>query len=169
MHLFTRCARRQGRCIVCAAVALLLLSGAIASRPVGADTPVWISCAAPTDLATVATCAQYAAMILDATVYIRMISYCTDRPEGEYWSYDSHATIVDDHTLLTHNHYRILGDACCTLRLVTVYTPGGKVITATREPAEIAEITRQLHPQGGLCSMEACLLTLPRPGAGPAA
>ncbi len=122
---FTRCARRQGRCIVCAAVALLLLSSAIASPPVGADTPVWISCSAPTDLATAATCAQYAAMILDATVYIRMISYCTDRPEGEYWTFDSHATILDDHTLLTHNHYRILGDGRCTLRLRDFLHVGG--------------------------------------------
>ncbi len=50
---------------------------------------------------------------------------------------------------------------------VTFYTSAGKMIAAFRDAAELAEITRQLHPQGGLCSMEACLLTLPRPALTP--
>jgi len=161
MRILTRiCVHGHAGCAGCIVIALLLLGSAMAPAPAGADAPLWISCAAPMDLATAATCAGYAEMTLDATVHIRMISRCVERPEGEYWTFDSHATILDDNTLLTHNHYRILGDRRCALRRVTFYTPGGKIIADTREPAALAEITRQLHSQDSRCSLEACRLTL---------
>jgi hypothetical protein len=79
-----------------------------------------------------------------------------------FW-YDSHGTILDDRTLLTHHHYLILEDASCTLRAAVFYNSAGHVIKTISDPAHLAKIEGQLRSQGEACHGEFCILALAEP------
>lgn len=157
------CIRMRWRCMVCAVAAIMALSGGAARSAVQADAPVWVSCSAPSDLATAATCAEYAGTILDATVLIRLVSRCADQSGSLKWWHDSHATILDDRTLVSHSHYLILDDASCRLRAIMLYNSAGRIIEILADPALLASIERQLRPRDSSCRGESCTLRFPRP------
>lgn len=147
---------------MCVIIAMLLLGSAMASAPVAADADLAL-CASPQGDEAKAMCAAYTQAILDTTVLLRMVSQCTGRPEGMEWWFDSHATILDSRTVLTHNHYRILGDERCVLKTLRLYTPEGKIITEIKDAAALKSVTAQLNPKLANCPLETCVLRLDQP------
>jgi hypothetical protein len=153
--------------VVLAAAGLLSPNVDVRTRP-GVVKPLQIECATPADGGQQEVCAAYERAILDSTVLVHVISRCRERPEGMYWWFDSHATILNDHTLQTHNHYRILGDERCELDAVILYTAEGKGIAWIVDAVKLAEVRRQLDPRQNTCVRQTCTLILDRPYFAPA-
>jgi hypothetical protein len=139
---------------------LILLDGsAVRARAPELDAAP-IDCSAPRDVAQKAACADYERMILDATIQLQMIARCSERPEAAYWQFDSHATVLNEHTLLTHDHYRILTDRRCELAAFRLYTAEGKSIGGVTDEARLADVVSQLGTERNNCRLETCTLVL---------
>jgi len=71
-----------------------------------ADQTKSFSCANPSNDEDQAACAEIEAQILASTVHIELLTWESMGEEQKLFSNESHATILGDRYLVTHNHFR---------------------------------------------------------------
>ncbi|MCU0504003.1 MAG: hypothetical protein MUC51_19980 [Anaerolineae bacterium] len=143
---------------------ILTSSGAVRAEP-GANQ--WatdaISCGMPRDAEEAEQCAGWERRILDATVYLRLRLRCgeqSDLPESEVVI--SHATILDNETLLTHDHYDILVDPDCQTVALQATSANG-LYFATNDHALLEDLAVQLRSEPDDTHYQARLVRFPTP------
>ncbi len=133
--------------IACALTSAVPMQGMAAEPP-----PAGPTCSAPANEAERAQCAMLERQILDATVFLRFTLHCG--PSGDQSAValvPSHATILDSHTLLTHDHYFPLSDPTCVVTSLEVATALGEPLAELEDAVVLGDVARQLRsdPPGG--------------------
>ena len=106
-----------------------------------------ISCSAPQDSSEIDKCAAMEDRILDATVFVRFTLHCGHNGDrSQVALVPSHATIMDSHTLLTHDHYYPLSDPNCDVVALEVAKASGEMLAEIEDVATLEALTRQLRP-----------------------
>jgi hypothetical protein len=119
------------------------------------------SCRAPADEQMAAFCAALERQILDATVYLRFTLDCPASGEVLYLS--SRATVMDERTVLTHNHYTDFDEPGCAIVAMEVFTGRGKSLAKLQDPAGLDEMLRWLRHDGDDSSTQARKVAFPQP------
>jgi hypothetical protein len=119
------------------------------------------SCRAPADKQMVAFCAALERQILDATVYFRFTLDCIASREVFYLS--SRATVMDERTVLTHDHYTDFDEPGCAIVALEVFTGRGKSLVKFQDPAQLDEMLRRLRPDSNGSRFQARRVAFPLP------
>lgn len=146
--------------VVCGLISFAL-GGAVSNQRVAAEqSDAGSSCRVPRDEAERAQCAEWERRILDGTVFMDFSLQCGDRGMPHV---PTHATIVDERTLLTHDHFDPLADPRCAVATLEIASLRGDLHLILKEAAVLAELARQLHPAEFSRSSQSRLLSFPSP------
>jgi hypothetical protein len=104
------------------------------------------SCRAPADEQMAAFCAALERQILDTTVHFRFTLDCPASREVFYLS--SRATVMDERTVLTHDHFTDFDEPGCAIVALEIFTGRGKSLAKFRDPAGLDEMLRRLRRDG---------------------
>jgi hypothetical protein len=123
---------------------------AIGSSPAQATARTEVSpafsCRAPAGEQMAALCAALERQILDTTVYFRFTLDCP--ASGEVFYLSSRATVIDERTVLTHDHYTDFDEPGCAIVAMEVFTGRGKSLTKFRDSAQLDDMLRRLRRDG---------------------
>ncbi len=149
-----------------AVVVRLLLLGFLAlvplpGTPVRAAAPV--SCRAPADEAARKYCAALEEQVLDATVFLCFRVACGSRANQGQTLVHSHATVVDEQTVLTHDHYGWTNNPKCRLEALVVYSGRGMRLAEYEDPETLGALVAGLRPDPAGSRYHSRLLTFPEP------
>jgi hypothetical protein len=145
--------------------AMILAGGGFSQAPTLDNSAISraLSCSRPHDDTEGRLCADLERRILDATVYLRFTLRCgrqSRQPESEVAT--SHATILDDRTLLTHDHFDA-PDADCTVVALQVVNAHSNLHFATNDPALLGDMAPQLRSDPARPRRQALLVRFPMP------
>ncbi len=149
-----------------AVVVRLLLLGFLAlvplpGAPVRAAAPV--TCRAPADEAARKYCAELEEQVLDATVFLCFRVACGNRAGQGQTVVHSHATVVDERTVLTHDHYGWTNNPQCRLVALVVYSGRGARLTEYEDPETLDAVVAGLRPDPAGSHYQSRTLTFPEP------
>ncbi len=119
------------------------------------------SCRTPADEQMAALCAALERQILDTTVYFRFTLDCA--ASGEVFYLSSRATVMDERTVLTHDHYTDFDEPGCAIVAMEVFTGRGKSLTKYRDPAQLDDMLRRLRRDGDGSRTQARKVAFPLP------
>ncbi|MCU0500788.1 MAG: hypothetical protein MUC51_03310 [Anaerolineae bacterium] len=102
------------------------------------------SCRTPADEQMAATCAALERQILDATVYLRFTLDCP--ASGEVFHLSSRATVMDERTVLTHDHFKDVDEPGCVIIALEVFSGRGKALVKHQDRAQVDQMLRRLRP-----------------------
>jgi len=138
-------------------------AGSAATQSATVRAQAVVSCSAPATPEQQASCAALEQQVLGATVFLRFTMYCG--PDGDRSGralVASHATVVDNRTLLTHDHFARLGDVNCDAHSVEVFAARGGLLAEIEDVIVLDDLVRQLRPNRGGDSRQARTLTFPK-------
>lgn len=144
-----------------------LLLGSLVMTPLRADsvsaqTASSFSCSAPADAAERTHCAALEKEVLDATIYMLFRLSCGQHGADSGQSLVmSHATVVDERTVLTHNHYGWLDKSQCVLTALHVFASRGEQLAQIKDPAQLDDLVSQLRPNLDGSRGQALTVTFP--------
>ncbi len=119
------------------------------------------SCRAPADEQMAALCAALERQILDTTVYFRFTLDCP--ASGRSSISRRRATVMDEQTVLTHDHYTDFDEPGCAIAAMEVFTGRGKSLTKYRDPAQLDDMLRRLRRDGDGSRTQARKVAFPLP------
>ncbi len=124
------------------------VASASPSQQVAAEQPgSGLTCSAPRNEVERRQCAALERRILDATVFLRFTLHCGHNGDrSQVALVPSHATIMDNRTLLTHDHYYPLSDPNCDVVALEVAKVSGELLTEIEDAATLEALARQLRP-----------------------
>lgn len=138
-------------------LALVPLPGA----PVRAAAPV--SCRASADEAVRKYCAALEEQVLDATVFLCFRVACGGRASQRQTIVHSHATVVDERTVLTHDHYGWTNNPKCWLAALVVYSGRGVRLAEYENSETLDALVAGLRPDPSGSRYHSRTLTFPEP------
>jgi hypothetical protein len=139
----------------------ILLAGSGPSRALttgNAPAALLVSCSAPRDNEELRQCAAWERRILDATVLLDFTIRCGDKGMPHV---PSHATVVDDHTLLTHDHFDPLADPQCTVGSLEIASARGHRYPLITDAVLLEQLAQHLRPNATGSNYQARLLRFP--------
>ena len=99
--------------------------------------------------------------ILDTTVYFRFTLDCA--ASGEVFYLSVACTVMDEQTVLTHDHYTDFDEPGCAIVAMEVFTGRGKSLTKYRDPAQLDDMLRRLRRDGDGSRTQARKVAFPLP------
>lgn len=127
---------------------------------VGETAAAPTSCSAPRDDEELRLCAAWERRILDATVLLDFTIRCGDKGVPHV---PSHATVVDERTLLTHDHFDPLADPQCIVASLEIANARGERRPLITDATLLENLAQQLCHNDVGHSHQTRLLRFPAP------